>query len=129
MDPADLLSPEEERDAVLAEKAVVAQNGQDHKQYVEYLEKELQQMEPAMNPLQRVLFHKLIQSHVELFKQELQQHLLQQAQMMQAQAMQQGQGGQSNSGNMINRGQTQNTTPFNQTGAPSTASMAKGVGG
>ncbi len=123
IDPKDLLTPEEERDCVLAEQAVTAVKGQDHQSYIMYHENEFQSMQMALNDIQFELYKKLIQSHYELLIQE-QAELQQQMMVQQAMA-----GGAGNSGNMIDKGQTKGTTPHNQPQAPSTSSMAKEVGG
>lgn len=127
--PADLLTPEEERDCIIAGQGVLAQKGQDHEKYIEYLGKELNQMKLALSPIKFDMFTKLIMSHQEMLQEEnlaLQQRHLTQM-LMASTAQEQGQQGKS--GNIVNRGQTQNTTPFNQAGAPSTSSLRKGIGG
>ena len=121
-DTANLLTPEDERDMVLAGKAVVGEPGQNQQEYLQYHEKEYEQLKYALDPLQLELYHKLILSHYQLAQQEIE---AQHQQLMAQQAMF-GQGGQ---GAAVNRGSTPNTTPFNATSAPSPASLRKGIGG
>ena len=126
--PEDMLTPEDERDLVLAEQAVVGEKGQDHEQYVEYHVKELRSMQYSLTPLQFDLYTKLIQSHQVLLEQELQEAHM--TMLMEDAAMQQQQG-QSKPGGKggVNRGSTPNSTPHNATQAPSTGSMARELGG
>jgi hypothetical protein len=115
-----LLAPDEERDVVLAKKPVVAKDGQDHKAYIQYHEKEMASMAHSLDEIQFELYKKLIMSHWQLLQKEIaqQQQMLMQQQMAMAQ---QGPGG-------VNKGQTPNTTPFNQSAAPTTKSLAQGMG-
>jgi hypothetical protein len=117
-----VFTPEEERDLIIAEKPVIAQKGQDHIQYLDYLKVEYDSLKYGLNDLQLTLFQKLMLSHVMMAKQEVEEK--QQAMMEQMQAAQ----GQEQGGG-INKGGTPNTTAFNQGSAPSTESMRKDVGG
>lgn len=120
------LSPQEERDCVLAEQPVVAKRGQNHKQYLDYHVPQFKSMQNSMNENQFMLYEKLIETHFVLMQQELMEF---QAQMA-MQAMTAQQGADPDSGNMINKGKTQNTTPFNQkSSAPSTKTLQQGLGG
>ncbi len=122
-DPDLLLTPEEERDTVLAMKPVLAEDGQDHKAYIQYHENEMKQMAHSLNDIQFELYKKLIMSHWQKLQQEIQaaQAQLQMQQMAMAQQMAGGKGS-------VNRGQTPNSTPFNQTEAPTTKSLGQGLG-
>lgn len=123
--PEDMLTPENERDLVLAEQAVVAKKGMNHDQYLTYLVQEFRSMRYSLTPLQFELFTKLIQSHQVLMEQELQeQHM----QMLMMDAMQQ-QEGQSGGKGGVNKGSTKNTTSHNQTKAPSSGSLGRELGG
>ncbi len=126
-DPKNLLTPEDERDCCLAEEAVSAQPGQDHKKYIEYLTKEFDQMKHALNPIQFELMTKLIMSHHDALMQQVQAA---HAQLLEDQR-QANLGNQpaQNSGNIVNRGSTPNSTPFNATGAPSVGGLRQGLGG
>lgn len=129
-DPADLLSPQDERDCCIAEQPVAAQPGQDHKKYIDYLTKELNQMKMALNPIQFELFTKLIMSHHDMLMQEVQaQHMQLLEAQRQANLQQAGSGNQPNPGNIVNKGSTTNTTPYNATQAPSGASIRRSIGG
>ena len=119
---SDLLSPEEERDVVIAEQQVLAKRGQNHEAHIEYLEKEFSEMQWGLNPKQFDLFKSLIMSHYQL----LQVQLMEQQEQFMAQQQMMAQQPQK-SGN-INKGSTKNTTPHNQTAAPSTESLRKGIG-
>lgn len=123
VDPAKLLGPEDERDMILAEQPVLAQKGQDHKEFIMYHEQEYQSMRLALSDLQLGLYQKLILSHYELLNAEMAEL---QAQFM-AQTMLMG--NSEKPGNMIDRGRSPNTTPFNQKSAPSTESQRKELGG
>lgn len=125
-DPKTVLTPEEERDMAIAEQPVLASEGQDHEQYLKYHIAEFKQLAHALSAMSYEIYKKLIMSHQEMLQHEIQ---IAHAQLiMQQQAMaQQEQGGKS--GNMINRGQTQNTSPHNQTAAPSVDSLRQGIGG
>lgn len=121
----DLLTPEQERDMVLAEQPVVAQRGQDHKLHIQYLESEFQQMQLAVTPIQFELFRKLIMSHYEMLMQEMAER---QQQFMMQQAMAQG----PDKGNATGHGgdrRNANTSQHTQTSAPSTASLGREQGG
>jgi hypothetical protein len=126
--PEDMMTPQDERDLCLAEQAVVAKKGMDHHEYLKYLEPEFQSMKYALTPLQFELFTKLIKSHYALMQQEVEEQHMQM--MMQDQIMkEQGPGGDGGASGGVNKGSTANTTPFNQTQAPSTASMGRAIGG
>lgn len=126
--PEDMATPQDERDLVLAEQAVVAKPGMAHQEYLAYLEPEFDQMKYALTPLQFELFTKLIQSHYMLMQQELEeQHM---AMLMQDQIMREegpGAGGGGKGG--VNKGTTKNSTSHNQTSAPSTGSLGRELGG
>lgn len=122
VDPRDLLSPEEERDCVLAEQAVVAVRGQDHQSYIQYHENEMESMQNALSDMQFELYKKLIMSHYEAL---MQQQMEMQQQMNMQMAMAEAGG---NSGNM-NKGKQKNTSANTMSDAPSTSSMRKEVGG
>lgn len=121
--PEDMLSPEEERDCILAEQAVVAEKGQNHQEYLAYLEAELASMKFSLTPLQFQLFTKLIESHYAMMQMELEE--MQMQMIMQEAVMQQSQ--EKKGG--VNKGSTKNTTQYNQTQAPSPGSLGRELGG
>lgn len=122
--PEELNTPQNERDLVLARQPVKAEEGQNHQAHLEYHEKEFGQMKSAMDDVQFELYTKLIQSHMTLMQQELEQKHMEM--IMQDQIMQQEQGASGAGG--VNKGSTKNTTPYNATAAPSQASITKDIG-
>lgn len=123
VDTESLLSPEDERDMVLAEQAVLAQRGQDHKTALEFHVSEFKSMQYGLNDLQFGLYKKLIESHVMALQAEAdaqQDDFI--AQTMMADEGRKGRGG-------INTGQMPNASMSTQTAAPSTQSLRKEIGG
>jgi hypothetical protein len=128
VDPADLLTPEEERDIVLGEQGVVAQKGQNQKEAIMYHEKEFDQMKYALTPMQFELYTKLIKSHYEILLQEQKEEQMQMLQMQMQLAMDPSmQEGGKPAGKTDKR--NPNTGPHTMTGAPSTGGIRQGLGG
>lgn len=125
-DPKDLLTPQEERDCVLQEEPVQAKPGQDHRKYVAYLTKELDEMKMALTPEQFDLMTKLIMSHHDELMKEVQAQ--QQAVIQQQQMAQQASSGRKG-GNIVNRGTTPNASPYTAAPAPSVGNLRQGLGG
>ena len=127
--PDDLLSPEEERDCVIANKSVVAKQGQDHKVALDYLTKEFQSMRWALTNVQFQLFTKLIASHHNMLMAEVAAQKAQYA----AQLAHIAAGGEAGEGPQPagpGMGTMANTTPHTMTSAaPTGASVRRGIGG
>lgn len=123
VDPESLLSPEDERDMVLAEQVVLAQKGQDHKAALEFHIPEFKSMQYGLNDMQFGIYQKLIQSHVMALQAEADEQQDQFiAQTMMAEQGRAGKGGP-------NTGQIPGASAHTQTDAPSTQSLRKGIGG
>lgn len=118
-DPEQQLTPEEERDMVIASQPVMASKGQDHKKYIKYHEQEFHQMRYGLDDTQFDIYKKLILSHYAILKQEVEE----QHQAMMQQLMQQEQQGATGS-----RGKTPNSSPSTMTAAPSIGSLGRSVG-
>lgn len=125
VEPENLLSPDEERDTILAEQGVTAKKGQDHKSYLQYHEREFEQMKWGLSEMQFELYKKLIYSHNTMLQQELME---QEVQFLQQQAMMMGMGEEGGQGGAGNRGQTQNASPFTQTKSPTSSNIRQGIG-
>ncbi len=126
--PDDLLSPEEERDCVIAKKSVVAKQGQDHKAAMDYLTKEFQSMRWSLDQVQFSLFEKLIASHHNMLMAEVAQQKAQYAAQMMA--IQNGDKGSGPQPVIPGMGTAPGTTPYTQEGsAPTGASIRRGIGG
>lgn len=123
VDPDELLTPEDERDMVLAMQPVVAVQGQDHQKYLAYHEKEFAQMRYGLKDMQFEIYKKLIMSHYEMMQQELEiQHQQAMAAMDQEQKDNE-QGGSS-------RGKSANSSPNTATeGIPTVGNIRQGLGG
>lgn len=122
--PEDMATPQDERDLVLAEQAVVAKKRMNHQEYLQYLEPEFDSMKYALTPLQFSLYTKLIQSHYSMMQMELEeQHM---AVMMQDQIMRE-EGPKAEGGK--GQGTKAGSNPHTQTQAPSTGSMGRELGG
>jgi hypothetical protein len=120
-DPSKLLSPEEERDMVLAEQPIVAARGQDHVAFIEYHENEMASMQYSLSEIQFNIYKKLIMSHYELLMVETQE----QAMAMEAEIAQEDQ----KQGNMNSKGKSANSSPNTQSKrAPSVESQRKELG-
>ena len=116
-DPEEQLSPEEERDMVLAVQPVMATRGQDHQKYITYHEQEFNSMKYGLESDQLEIYHKLILSHYTMLQAEAEaQH---QQMMQQQQEAEQ----QANSG----KGKTSNSSPATMTPAPSIGSLGRSV--
>jgi hypothetical protein len=127
--PEDLLSPEEERDCVIAHKPVSAKQGQDHKQAMDYLTKEFQSMRWALDDVQFQLFTKLIASHHNMLMAELAAQQAQHAAQM-AHIAAGGEAGDGPQPAGPGMGTMPGTTPFTQPGqAPTSASLRRTIGG
>ncbi len=123
--PENMMTPQDERDLVLAEQKVQAKKGMAHQEYLAYLEPEFNSMKYALTPLQFDLFTKLIQSHYGLMQQELEeQHM---AMMMQDQIMREEGPGADKGGK--GPGTAPGANPHTQTQAPSTGSLGRELGG
>lgn len=119
----DLLTPEQERDIIIAEQGVVAMRGQNHELHIQYHEQEMASMKFALSPVQFELYKALIMSHYQLLMQQMaEQQMMMQQQMM---AMQ-GQGGEA--GGKSDKREP-NMGPHTATPAPSTGSLRQGLGG
>lgn len=125
--PEDMLSPEDERDMALAEQPVQAKKGMNHDQYLSYLIPEFRSMKYSLTPKSFEIFTKLIQSHQMLMEQELQEK---HTEMMMQDAIAEQQMNNEEGGGKAgaSRGSTPNTTPHNQTAAPSAGSLGRQVG-
>lgn len=127
--PDDLLSPEDERDCVIARKPVLAKQGQDHKGAMDYLTKEFHSMRWSLDNIQFQLFEKLIASHHNMLMAEIAQQKAQYAAQMMAMAN----GGAAGNGPQPvqpGMGTAPGTTPYTQPGgAPSGASIRRTIGG
>ncbi len=125
--PDDLLTPEEERDCVIADppRAVMAKPGQDHKSALDYLTKEFQSMRWALTNMQFKLFSNLIASHHNMLMAEIAQQKAQYAAQLAQVA-----GGSGPQPVPPGMGTVPGTTPFTQPGsAPSGASLRRSIGG
>jgi hypothetical protein len=123
--PEELLTPDEEIDMVIAEQPVFAKKGQDHQQHLQVLEKALHDMGLAMSEMSFNILKALINSHMQMLQQELQQQQIAAQAEMQQMALEQGPQGAENGPDM----RQPNASPFTQTPAPTTGGLAKQVGG
>ncbi len=114
-DPEAQLTPEEEKDMIVASKVVLATRGQDHEKYIKYHEKEFDEMKYGLDEEQFGMYHKLIISHYTLLKAEVE---AQHQQMMQQMQEQEAQGNSST-------GKTPNSSPSTMTPAPSVGSLGR----
>lgn len=116
---AELLSPEEEMDMVLAEQPVLAKPGQDHMTHIKYLESEMGKIKYALSQTSFDILKGLIVSHYALLQQELDMQASQFA--MQSAIQGRAEGG--------NPGQTPNATPFTQDAkAPTEGGLTQKLG-
>ena len=123
--PEELLTPEEEIDMVIAEQPVFAKQGQDHQQHLQVLEKAMQDMGLAMSEMSFNILKALINSHMQMLQQELQQQAIAAQAQMQQMALEQGPQGAEGGADM----RQPNASPFTQTPAPTTGGLSKQVGG
>ena len=119
----DLLTPEQERDIIIAEQGVVAMRGQNHELHIQYHEQEMASMKFALSPVQFELYKALIMSHYQLLMQQMaEQQMMMQQQMMAMQGgAEQGQGGADK--------RQPNMGPHTATPAPTTGGLRQNVGG
>ena len=122
--PDDLLSPEDERDCIIAYKSVVAQPGQDHKAALDYLTREFQSIRWSLDDVRFAMFEKLIASHHKMLMVQMQQQEMQYK--MQMAAMAQGQDGKGQPGPGTAPGASQFTQPGQ---APTGASITRTISG
>jgi hypothetical protein len=121
-DPSKLLSPEEERDMILAEQPCLAERGQQHLEHIQYHEAEMASMKFSLSELQFGLYQKLILSHYQLLMVQAQEE----AMAMEANIAHEDQ----NQGNITKKGKSANSSPNTQTNrAPSVESQRKEIGG
>ncbi len=128
--PEDLLTPEEERDCIIAFKPVVAKQGQDHKSALDYHTKELDSMKWVLSGDGRFgMYKSLIGSHYNMLMSEIAAQKAQHAAQMMALAN----GGEAGNGPQPaapGMGTAPGTTQYTQPGsAPSGASIRRTIGG
>ena len=118
IDKADLLSPEEEVDLILADQPVLAKPGQDHQSCLAYLIPEYSSMRFSISDLQNKNFQKLIMSHQTALQAEMEQ---QAAQFMMSMEQQTTGAGAKGPGS-LNKGQSPNMAASTLSGGPATPS-------